>query len=65
MLILPKIYRLGQIIINTVQGKRMDKYDNDKLTFKSKQQLDAFGTPMIVKTPIDFKARMDEQKKTN
>ena len=43
----------------------MDKYDNDKLTFKSKQQLDAFGTPMIVKTPIDFKARMDEQKKTN
>ena len=43
----------------------MDTLDNEKLTYTSKKQLDAFGTPMIVKTPIDFKARMDEQKKTN
>ena len=43
----------------------MDTIDNEKLTYKTKQQLDAFGTPMVVKTPIDFKARMDEQKRTN
>lgn len=28
----------------------------------TKQQLDAFGTPMVVKTPLDFKKRLEEQK---
>ena len=43
----------------------MDTKDNENLTYTTKKQLDAYGTPMIVKTPIDFKARMDEQKRTN
>ena len=40
--------------------------ENDAEAFAYKgQQLDAFGTPMPVKTPINFQARMDAQKKTN
>ena len=42
----------------------MVENNNEAYAYKG-QQLDAFGTPMIVKTPIDFQARMDAQKRTN
>ena len=43
----------------------MVERNKDYKNLSDKPQLDVFGTPMPVKTPINFAERMDAQKKTN
>lgn len=38
-----------------------DQYKN----LKDRQQLDVFGTPMPIKSPINFERHLDKQKESN
>lgn len=39
--------------------------DKDYKNLQDKRQLDVFGTPMPVQTPINFAARLEMQKEGN
>ena len=40
------------------------KPENNYKNLSDKRQLDVFGTPMPVKSPVNFEARLVEQKKS-
>ena len=46
--------------INNIDSNDQDETDKQKLLLRA--QYDAVGTPMPVKTPVDFQKRLKEQE---
>ena len=56
---------LLRICINTTDNMVSPRYEEKfKKLGDNKPQLDVFGTPMPVKSPINFEARLVEQKES-